>query len=328
MKISVIIPAYNAEKTIEKCIESVINQTYDNFEIIVINDGSKDKTLDVINKYKSKNIVIINQENIGVSRSRNNAIKIASGDFVLFLDSDDYIDCNMLENMVLKYRTCKCDLVVASLICEDNEKIVSKLAYDKETKNKIESINIMKNEKFISLLAGPTFKLFKRNILIKNNVYFIEDLSLGEDTCFVLEYFKYVTSISFINDSFYHAVIRKNSLSRINHDDIWKIQEKILEKFNDMLNISGIKENNYSEYSCFYFRSIRIAINYSIQYEWGKIDYYKLCDSIVNSIYFKYISKPSNKFQYIIYKCLKRKNFTCMFYIFKIKKMIKEVIKK
>lgn len=105
MKLSVIIPAYNAAKTIERCLDSIINQTYKNLEIIVVNDGSNDDTLKICKKYarKDNRIVIINNENKGVSYSRNCGIEISSGDYVTFVDSDDYLDLNCFEIILSKF---------------------------------------------------------------------------------------------------------------------------------------------------------------------------------------------------------------------------------
>ena len=98
-KVSVIVPVYNVEKYLNKCLDSLINQTFNDFEIIIINDGSPDDSKQIIEKYKSKYndfIKVINQSNQGLSASRNNGLKIASGAYIMFADSDDYLELNML----------------------------------------------------------------------------------------------------------------------------------------------------------------------------------------------------------------------------------------
>lgn len=100
MKYSIVVPVYNTEKYLKRCIDSVLNQTYKNFEIIIINDGSKDNSKEILNEYKNnKQIKIINQENHGLSYSRNVGIKEASGDYILFLDSDDFYQIELLETL-------------------------------------------------------------------------------------------------------------------------------------------------------------------------------------------------------------------------------------
>ena len=93
-KISVLVPVYNAEEHIPKCIESILNQTYKNIELIIVNDGSSDKSYDIIEEYKNKDdrIIAIHTENKGVSHARNTALDNAKGSFITFVDSDDYID--------------------------------------------------------------------------------------------------------------------------------------------------------------------------------------------------------------------------------------------
>ena len=96
-KFSIIVPVYNVENYVDKCIKSILNQTYKNYEVIIINDGSTDNSLNIINKYKNnKKIKIITQKNKGLSNARNNGMKMATGDYLLFIDSDDYIEDKLL----------------------------------------------------------------------------------------------------------------------------------------------------------------------------------------------------------------------------------------
>ena len=99
--ISIIIPVYNCEEYLEICIKSVLNQTYDKFELILINDGSKDSSGEICKKYSNidKRVIYINQNNIGVSRTRQKGINISKGEYLTFIDSDDYIDKNYLLNL-------------------------------------------------------------------------------------------------------------------------------------------------------------------------------------------------------------------------------------
>lgn len=101
MKFSIVIPVYNVEKYLEKCLDSVINQTYDNFEVIIVNDGSTDNSESIINKYlkKDKRFKLFNKENGGLSEARNYGLKYVTGDYVIFLDSDDYLETELLEKI-------------------------------------------------------------------------------------------------------------------------------------------------------------------------------------------------------------------------------------
>ena len=112
-KVSIIIPVYNAYTVIDKCIQSIINQTYKNIEIILINDGSKDKSIEKLNYYekKYKNIKIINKKNEGVSKTRNLGIKKATGKYIMFIDNDDYIDNTYVETLLNEIKNSEADCV-------------------------------------------------------------------------------------------------------------------------------------------------------------------------------------------------------------------------
>ena len=114
-KVSVIIPVYNSEKYIARCLDSVIEQTYKNIEIIIINDGSKDKSKEILDEYEKKypNIIRhIEQENKGVAKTRNYGIKIANGNYITFIDNDDYIDKDYIETFVNVLKENEYDIVM------------------------------------------------------------------------------------------------------------------------------------------------------------------------------------------------------------------------
>lgn len=122
--VSIIIPAYNAEDFISECIQSVINQIYRNIEIIVINDGSTDGTLDIINSFTDQRLILVNQENKGCSASKNQGLRIAKGDFIQYLDADDYLSPDKIEMQVDKLSINENHIAVCkTVIISDNDKI-------------------------------------------------------------------------------------------------------------------------------------------------------------------------------------------------------------
>ena len=140
--VSIIVPIYNSEQYLERCINSLIKQTYKNIEIILIDDGSKDSSLSIIEKYAKQDcrIVYISKENSGVSSSRNDGIKIAKGKYISFVDSDDYIESNMIEDMYKALVEQNVDIVRCS-VKENNENISTIFANKKvDLKNNINSI--------------------------------------------------------------------------------------------------------------------------------------------------------------------------------------------
>ena len=111
-KVSIIVPIYNAEEYLPKCIDSLINQTYQNIEIILLNDGSTDNTQNIIASYKDKRIIAINKKNTGIADTRNEGIKKSTGEYIMFVDSDDYLELNSIELLIKKLEKDKSDIVM------------------------------------------------------------------------------------------------------------------------------------------------------------------------------------------------------------------------
>ena len=173
--ISVIVPIYNVEKQLKRCINSIINQTYKNIQILLIDDGSKDssgKICDDFSKYDTR-IVVLHQDNVGVSAARNKGIELAKGRYICFIDSDDYIEKNYIEELYQLMRDEKIDLG----ICDLNYKYTNKedcwSTVGEKTinlKNVSEEIFLELNEKY--LLYGPYNKIFKSSIIKKQKNVF------------------------------------------------------------------------------------------------------------------------------------------------------------
>lgn len=190
--VSVIIPAYNTEKYIAECLQSVIDQTYSNLEIIVVNDGSSDDTLKIINNFKNKDnrIIVINQEeNFGLSESRNMALNIASGKYITFVDSDDILDIEFVNFLLSKIKLYNLDMVSCGERCfytkgfvDNNHELSQNTFY---LFNNIEAINdLNKNHAY-------TFEGFPRKITsrsIYDNLRF-EEGRIHEDTILCMNYY-------------------------------------------------------------------------------------------------------------------------------------------
>ena len=191
--ISIIIPVYNASIYVGNTIENLLTQKI-NKEIILINDGSTDNSLEVINEYKNKSecIRIINQVNQGVSAARNNGIINAKGDYLLFIDSDDFLEENTLEMLYSKYQTYNCDLVLSSYkVCFDDNSIVDKFKYIDSGLYDIEQFFSEYYKLFSTrILHCIGTKLYKRSIIEKYNIRFNESLAYFEDINFCLSYLK------------------------------------------------------------------------------------------------------------------------------------------
>jgi glycosyltransferase involved in cell wall biosynthesis len=215
IKVSVIIPVYNVEKYLKKCLDSVINQTLKEIEIIIVNDGSTDSSLKICQEYeqKDKRIHLINQKNSGLGIARNNAIKYAQGEFVCFLDSDDSLDLVTLQTTYNKANKDKSDIVVFGFerIDETTNRII-------QTRDDLHSdLNILNNKQFFSRVISANFKHMVCSMIIKRNLFITYNLkfpaALHEDLYVVPQLFYYAKKTSFIYENYYKWLIRKNSIT-------------------------------------------------------------------------------------------------------------------
>ena len=219
--ISIIVPIYNADKYISQCMDSLINQSYSNIEIICVNDGSTDLSSDLIEQvYKKDNrVTLINKENGGVSSARNLGLSKAIGEYVMFVDSDDWIDHDTCEQMIDVVDKQKVDLVIASYMRHFSNNIVKPrhIFSDEKKFNKEETMTLRKrlfglNGKELSdpsqsdSIGSSWSKLFKRSIIFENGLQFVDLKIIGtaEDVLFNAEYFGLIDSSYYMNKCFYH----------------------------------------------------------------------------------------------------------------------------
>lgn len=193
---SVIIPVYNAAQYIQQCIDSILKQTYSDFELILVDDGSTDSSREICKRCEKQDdrVKYIYKENGGVSSARNEGIRLAKGTYVAFVDSDDILKSDMLKILMSgnsDFAMCGYELYddISSTVCEQ---------FMCPTLCGTMSDLTHKIRNYISppYLLGPCFKLFKKNIITENSVIFPLDLSYGEDAVFVLKYLAYCKTVS------------------------------------------------------------------------------------------------------------------------------------
>ena len=212
-KISIIIPVYNSEKYLDECIESVTNQTLKEIEIICVNDGSKDNSIDILKKHQEKDprVIIIDKKNAGVSAARNNGINIARGEYIEFLDSDDYIDeetCETAYNMIKNED--------ADILCfgwknfTDDESTTFRK--DCKLGKEIFTDWIEAKKKRASMMCWN--KLYKKSILQENQLKFNSDIKIAEDECFNLCVYPFAKKIVHIPFSFYNYRVNMSSATK------------------------------------------------------------------------------------------------------------------
>lgn len=206
--ISVIVPVYNAEITLRQCVDSILCQGYRDFELLLIDDGSKDSSPAICDEYASKDnrVKAFHKENAGVSAARNKGLENASGEWITFIDSDDYIS----EDYFRGVEGCKQQLLITGFRDEvggnvsDNVKMVSAIYQSHEDV----SLFIRTQVSSSMVLRGPWGKFYRREII--GNQLFNTNMKLGEDTCFVFDYLAKCKTIEVISSSSY--VIRRGTV--------------------------------------------------------------------------------------------------------------------
>ena len=201
-KVSVIVPVYNTEQYLPRCIDSILAQTFTDFELILVNDGSTDNSGMICNEYAKKDsrIIVIHKENGGVSSARNLGIDNAKGKYITFVDSDDYILSQYLDNIYTCLIKVKADLIFTSYTDIINEeKSIVKINYDFNCLEDYVSFFIINGN-----FTAPWGKFFSRKIINENSLYFPYNIHRGEDTIFVYNYLLHCKKIYFIADYNYN----------------------------------------------------------------------------------------------------------------------------
>ena len=213
--VSIIVPVYNAQTYLEKCVDSLLNQTYQQLEIILINDGSTDQSLHICEKYKKshRNIVIVSKTNAGASAARNTGIEQASGEWVTFVDADDWIEMNFVEAL-LEFATLHHLKLVSAGYCtvrdSDKKNILYKGGSQQITFQKSLLLITSDKEQFPKPMWG---KLYKRELL--NDIRFREGLHYGEDKLFVVEtLLANKADMGYVHEPLYNYRLREGSMMR------------------------------------------------------------------------------------------------------------------
>lgn len=221
-EISVIVPVYNSEPYLEECIDSILIQSFSNFELLLIDDGSTDLSSRLCDDYAKKNerVRVVHKKNGGVSSARNLGIKQSKGRWITFVDSDDIVKVSYLRNLYNGLDKCQDEHVLVIGSCEKNGKS-KKIFSNQIIKGKAAAHYILTND--ILALSGPVSKLFSSQVLIDNDIVFPENIHMGEDGIFFQRYLNVVETISFVDSVDYIARDTEKSLSKnfFNFDIEW-----------------------------------------------------------------------------------------------------------
>lgn len=306
-EVSIIVPVYKVEKVLHYCIDSILNQSFTNFELILIDDGSPDNSGVICDEYAKNDdrIIVIHQDNGGVSSARNAGIDKAKGEYITFIDSDDFIDKNYLKILLeVKEKYINYDNVWCGFRTVDS--------YYKDLKGK-QNIIFDINEEISSLSrkdimtlhekwldAGPYCKLYETFIIKNNNLRFDVNISLGEDLLFNFDYLDYNNGkIAVINKSLYnYNVSNENSLGSKYYDNLLQIYQYINKKMKCFIDKWECDYEQIKKYynACFFKYEVILKNMFSSQKDISKKEKYKINSSIMKSKDFKEsLSKMSYK---------------------------------
>ena len=255
--ISIVVPVYNVEDYLRKCIESILNQTHKNLQIILIDDGSTDNSGAICDEYavKDSRIEVIHKPNGGVTSARKAGLDLVRGNYVGFVDSDDWIDSNMYEEMLNNLIKTGADFVhtgiidekngIEKYICDFEEQIVYTPKDDKELWKSYMNLN-----KDFAINSYLYTKLFKKNIIVPSFKDVADDICFGEDRIAITECLLKSRSVSFLKKAYYHYVRREGSATFIHGSTgiIWtaKMYEEMIKRFkkyNEYENVKQILES-------------------------------------------------------------------------------------
>lgn len=223
--ISIVIPVFNGENSLSYPLNSLLNQTYENFEVIIIDDGSRDNTSEIVKKYcyDDKRFKYYYQENAGVSVARNKGIELSNGEFICFLDSDDYFENTYLEKMYDKITKTSSDICYCGYnIVSPKSKVIKK--------TKFKSGNILEKVILGKINVATTGWMVKKDFLLENNIKFLKGVSWGEDVEFFCEALSRTNKVCYVDEYLtnYRVGFEENRLSSFSIDKIDKDFQSIM----------------------------------------------------------------------------------------------------
>lgn len=285
--VTVIVPCYNVEKYIEKGLNSLINQTLKDIEIIVINDGSNDNTLKILNDFKKndKRIRIIDKKNEGVSAARNIGLKEAKGKYICFMDSDDWLEKDFLEKMYNKISENDYDMVA----CDTYAIYPNKKKYIKS------NINDNQDEKKLMIDAYTVIwnKIYKKEII--KDIYFDNSISFCEDVLFLYEVYLKVKRVGSIHEPLYNYLQREKSLTYTYNEIIYDLIKSI-DKVVDYYEINNYLDKYYQEIEYSYVRYLFATFIKRLSKTKNKIEFKIGCNFVKNKVKEKFPYYKKNKY--------------------------------
>lgn len=261
-KVTIIVAVYNIDKYIDECINSICKQSYKNLEIILVDDGSTDRSAEICDKWceKDKRIRVVHKKNGGVSTTRNVGIKEASGELVVFVDGDDWLEREAVSVLVSNYED---GVLIAAGYYIDNQQETQLVVKERKSKNVVGGKEIVVSLFEKGLFSSIWNKIYNLNVIRNNNIAFNENMSLGEDILFNLSYLSATKGkIRNVDKVLYHYVRRDiESLDNKYCEGFEKIQKEIYESFFEYLGEDMQKSEHWAKIQLLYFNALIVAID-------------------------------------------------------------------
>ncbi len=332
--VSIVTPVYNSEQYLERCIKSLTNQTYKEVEIILVDDGSKDGSGAICDKcaLEDDRIKVLHLKNGGVSNARNNGLEIATGRYVLFMDSDDFYDPNSVENMVESMSGV--EMAIARFCFYRNDEIEKIVGPEKNRTISVKEYldYPFQGEEFGFYCGTNCNKMYDMNIIRKNNLRFSRDITLCEDLLFNLNYIKHVTSVHQISKNIYYYE-QGNCTSLIKKErpagEAWKCKKQVYNQYVKTFKYFDIYNQYEDKISNFFMENVSWEIKEMVErnHNENNVKLELMIQNFCNNNNVNDIAKKSNDESLFVRKmtaCIKKGNYRKIVIILKAKCFLKK----
>lgn len=333
-KVSVIVPVYNSQRFLRQCIDSILQQTYHNLELILVNDGSTDNSGNICNKYAKidDRVCVVHQDNMGVSAARNSGIYHATGNYLQFIDSDDFIDSDMTESLVAAIERNSASMVICGYKrielstggCIHNSS--SKVGFFKIE----EMLNILDYLYARSFINSPCNKIYRAQLIRDNAIRYQKGIELGEDLLFNLDVIKKSTSFEVIPECPYNYVKYNNgTLTGKHRENLYDIQKMLFEQLISLYEDRKTYAHQINNLELTYSKNILgIILHIAECYSWKNFkSYLKTAKDIQSDVIFNKTLYNLNLIysqEKLLKFLMKKKMFFAIFFYAKTKQYLKE----
>lgn len=330
--VTIIVPVYNVENYLQRCIDSLLNQTYKKLEIILVNDGSLDNSSDICDRYAKEDsrVKVIHKENGGLSDARNAGLKEATGDYIVFIDSDDYAEINMVEETLKLAKSNNSEVVIYGYftdIVDSNEELIDSIPVipNSGAYNSTNFSSIKVEGNLTNLLGYAWNKMYKSELILETNFEFNKGISLVEDILFNVPILKKADNVSFLNKAYIHYMQRdEDTLGKKLYGNYSELKYMSANAIKDLMKYWGKTDNEINHiYNLLIFNSIKnllvtlgnnksLSINEKEKYFDSMIEYNNMRDVLTN------IKTKSRKDQ-IVKRLLLNKNYKMVLISYQLK---------